>query len=103
MYNTYLKMKKLRNQTGGGACDDGAKFIWYDEIDKILSLIAKANGVPGGMDQGVPVLGMGTSSAPIDISQEHDRDGEPAWTRSPTRTGPPSSAGTTSTRSSPRT
>ena len=46
--STYSKMKKLRNQTGGSASDDGAKFIWYDEIDEILSLTAKVNGVPGG-------------------------------------------------------
>ena len=103
--STYSKMKKLRNQTSGGAHDDGAKFIWYDEIDEILSLIAKANGVPGGMDQGVSMLGTGSSSAPIDVSQEDDGDGEPAWTQSPTHTVPPSSASTTrdSTRNSPRT
>ena len=103
--STYSKMKKLRNQTGGSAHDNGAKFIWYDEIDEILSLIAKANGVPRGMDQGVPIPRTGSSSAPIDISQEHNGDGEPVWTQSPTHTIPPSSAGTTqdSTGSSPRT
>ena len=42
--STYAKLKKLRNQTDGGACDDGAKFIWYDAIYEILSLTAKANG-----------------------------------------------------------
>ena len=103
--STYSKMKKLRNQTGGGARDDGAKFIWYDEIDEILSLTAKANGVPGGMDQGVPMPGTGSSNVPIDVSQEDDGDGEPAWIQSPTHTVPPSSAGTTrdSTGSSPHT
>ena len=44
--STYSKMKKLRNQTSGGAHDDSAKFVWYDEIDEILSLTAKTNGVP---------------------------------------------------------
>ena len=93
--NMYLKMKKLQNQTGGGARDNGAKFIWYDEIDKILSLTAKANGVPRGMDQGILVPGTGSSNAPIDVNQEHNGDGELAWMQSPTRIGPPSSAGTT--------
>ena len=105
LHNTYSKMKKLRNQTGGGVRDDGAKFIWYDEIDEILSLTAKANGVPRGMDQGVPMPGMGSSNVRIDVSQEDDGDGEPAWIQSPTHIVPPSSAGTTrdSTGSSPRT
>ena len=51
------------------------------------------------------MLGTGFSSAPIDVSQEHDGNGEPAWMQSPTHTVPPSSAGTTqdSTGSSPRT
>ena len=78
--STYSKMKKLQNQAGGGARDNNAKFIWYDEINEILSLTAKTNGVPGRMDQGVPVPGMGSSSVPIDVSPEHDGDGEPAWT-----------------------
>ena len=38
--STYSKIKKLRNQTGAGVRDDGAKFIWYDQIDEILSLTA---------------------------------------------------------------
>ena len=53
-------MKKLRNQTSGGARDDGDKFIWYDEVDEILSLTAKANGVLGRMDQGVLMPGTGS-------------------------------------------
>ena len=58
-----------------------------------------------GMDQGVPMPGTESSSAPIDVSQENDGDGEPAWTQSPTHIVPPSSASTTrdSTGSSPRT
>ena len=77
----------------------------YDEIDEILSLTAKANGVPGEMEQGVFMPRTGSSSAPIDVSQEHDGDGEPTWTQSPTHTIPLSSIGTTqdSIRSSPRT
>jgi len=47
-------------------------------MDDILSLIAKANGVPGGMEQGVLVSGTGTSIAPLDLSQEHDGEGEPS-------------------------
>ena len=102
--STYSKMKKLQNQTGGGARDDGAKFIWYDEIDEILSLTAKANNVPGRMDQGIPIPGTGSSSVPIDVSQEDAGDGKSAWTQSPTHTVPPST-GTTrdSIGSSPRT
>ena len=29
--STYSKIKKLQNQSGGGARDDGGKFIWYDQ------------------------------------------------------------------------
>ena len=105
LHSMYSKMNKLRNQTGGGAHDDGANFIWYDEINEILSLTAKANGVPGGMDQCVLMPGTGSSSAPIDVSQEHDGDDEPAWTQSPTHIVPLSFAGIIqdSTGSSPRT
>ena len=95
----------MQNQTGGGARDDGAKFIWYDQINEILSLTAKAVGVLGGMDQGVPIPGTGTSNAPIDVSHEDDGDAKPSSTQSPTRSGPASSTGTTpmSTGISPRT
>ena len=58
--------------------DDGAKFIWYDQIDKILSHTTKANGVPGAMDQGVPVFGTGTSTAPMEGCEDPDGDGEPS-------------------------
>ena len=78
--STYSKIKKLQNQIGGGARDDGAKFIWYDQIDEILSFTAKAVGVPGGMDQGVPIPRTGTSNAPIDVSHEDDGDAEPSST-----------------------
>ena len=103
--STYSKIKKLQNQTSGGARDDGAKFIWYDQLNEILSLTAKAVGVPGGMDQGVPIPGTGTSNALIDVSHEDDGDGEPSSTQSPTRSGPASSTGTRpmSTGTSPRT
>jgi hypothetical protein len=90
--STYSKIKKLRNQTGAGVWDDGAKFIWYDQIDEILSLTAKANGVPGAMDQGVPVPGTGTSSGPADVCEEIDGDGEPSWAHSPQRTDPAASS-----------
>ena len=100
--STYSKIKKTRNQTGSGVRDEGAKFLWYDEIDEILSLTTKANGVPGGMDQGVPVPRTGTSSAPVDVSEDEFRDGKPL---SPPRLGPIPSTGTghESTGSSPRT
>ena len=100
--STYSKIKKIRNQTGGGVRDEGAKFLWYDEIDEILSLTAKANGVPGGMDQGVPVPETGTSSAPVDVSEDEFRDGKPL---APPRSGPTPSTGTSheSTGSNPRT
>ena len=102
--STYLKMKKLKNQTSGSARDDGAKFIWYDQTDEILSFMAKAIGVPGGMDQVVPIPGTGTSNAPIDVNHEDDKDSKPSSTQSPTRSGPTSSTGTrpVSTGSSPR-
>jgi hypothetical protein len=84
--STYSKIKKLRNQTGACVWNDGAKFIWYDQIDENLSLTAKANGVPGTMDQGVPVPGTGISTAPIEGCEEPDGDGEPSWVHSPQRT-----------------
>ena len=94
-------MKKLQNQTDGG----GAKFIWYDEIDEILSLTAKAVGVHGGMDQGVPIPGTKTSNALIDVNHEDDGDVEPSSTQSPTYSGHASSTSTRSisTGSSPQT
>ena len=97
-------MKKLQNQTGGGARDDGAKFIWYDQIDEILSLTAKAVGLLGSMDQDVPILGIGTSNAAINVNHEDDGDAEPSSTQSPTLSGPTSSTGTrpVNTGSSPR-
>ena len=100
--STYSKIKKIQNQTSGGVRDEGAKFLWYDEVDEILSLTAKANGVPGGMDQGMPVPGTGTSSAHVDVSEDKFRDGEPL---SPPRSGPIPSTSTSheSTGSSPQT
>ena len=88
-----MKIKKLRNQTDAGVRDDGTKFPWYDQIDKILSLTAKANGVPGAMDQGVPVSDTMTSTAPTDGCEEPDGDGEPSWVRSPQRTNPEAHSG----------
>ena len=87
LWSTYSKIKKLQNQTGGGVRDDDAKFIWYEQIDEILSLTAKAVSVPGGMDQGVPNPGTWTSNAPIDANYEDDGDTEPSSTQSPTRSG----------------
>ena len=87
-------MKKLQNQIGGGACDDGTKFIWYDQIDKILSLTAKAIGIPRGMDQGVPIPGRETSNAPIVVSHEDDGDAKSSSTQSSTCSGPISSTRT---------
>ena len=57
------------NQTGAGARDDGAKWIWFDTMDEILSLSAKATGVPGAMDQGVPMSGTGTASQPVNLDE----------------------------------
>ena len=81
---------------------EGAKFIWYDAIDEILSLTANDNGVPGSMDQGVLVPGMGTLIAPVDLTEKGNGDAEPLL---PPRSGPPSSTGIDheSTGSSPRT
>ena len=84
--SSYSKIKKLRNQTGASMRDDGANFIWYDQIDEILSLTAKANGVPGALDQGMPVPGTRTSTAPTKGCEELDGDGEPSWVHSPQRT-----------------
>jgi hypothetical protein len=77
--NTYSKNKKLRKLTCAGVRNDGAKFIWDDQIDKILSLTAKTNNVPGTMDQGVSVPDIGTSTALTEGCEEPDGDGEPFW------------------------
>ena len=54
--NTYSKIKKLRNQTGACVQDDGTKFSWYNQIDKILSLTANTNGVPGQWSKVCPYM-----------------------------------------------
>ena len=65
----YSCQKKLMNQVGAGARDDVAKWIWFDTMDEILSLSAKATGVPRAMDQGVPVLGTKTASQPMNLDE----------------------------------
>jgi hypothetical protein len=47
----YHKEKKLHNVTGDNA---GSQWIWFNMIDEVLSGTAKADGVPGGMDNGQP-------------------------------------------------
>jgi hypothetical protein len=47
-----------------------------DQFDEILSITAKVNGVPGAMDQGMPVPDTGTFTAPTESCEEPDRDGE---------------------------
>ena len=103
LWNTHSKMKKLQNQTGEGARDDGAKFIWYDEIDEILSLTAKVVGVRGGMDQGVSIPETWTSNALINVSHEDDGDAEPSSTQSPTCSSPATGTKPMSTSSNPQT
>ena len=80
LWSTYSKIKKLCNQTCASMRDDDERFIWYDQIDEILSLTAKANSVPGVMDQGVS--NTGTSNAPTDVREEANGDGEPSWAHS---------------------
>jgi hypothetical protein len=48
----YHKEKKLHNVTGDNA---GSQWIWFNTIDEVLSSTAKADGVPGGMDNGEDV------------------------------------------------
>jgi hypothetical protein len=45
----YHKEKKLHNVTGDNAW---SQWIWFNTIDEVLSGTAKADGVPGGMDNG---------------------------------------------------
>jgi hypothetical protein len=42
----------LHNVTGDNA---GSQCIWFNMIDEVLSGTAKADGVPGGMDNGRPI------------------------------------------------
>ena len=72
----YYRIKKANNNIGAGA----TKFIWYDAIDEIFSHTAKANGMSGAMDLGESVRG--TAAASVNIVDEVEGDGEPAWTRS---------------------
>ena len=69
MCSAYSRQKKLMNQTGADARDDGAKWIWFDTMDEILSFSAKATSVLGAMDQGVPVPGTGTASQPVNLNE----------------------------------
>ena len=69
MHSAYSRQKKLMTQTGVGARDDGAKWIWFDTMDEILSLSAKATGVPGAMDQGMSVPRIGTTSQPVNLDE----------------------------------
>ena len=48
----YHKEKKLHNVTGDNA---GSQWIWFNMIDEIFSGTAKADGVPGDMNNGRPV------------------------------------------------
>ena len=43
----YYKEKKLHNITGDNG---GSQWIWFNTIDKVFSDTAKADDVPGGMD-----------------------------------------------------
>jgi hypothetical protein len=72
----------LYDQEGNKNNGVGAtKFICYDTIDKILSHIAKTNKVFDVIDQVESVRR--TVAAPVNFEGEGERDGEPAWTRSP--------------------
>ena len=92
--NTILSKDTRFLGSHGGARDDGAKFIWYDQIDEILTLTAKVVGVLGGINQGVSILETGTSNAPINANHEDDGDVELSSTQSPTHSGRASSIGT---------
>ena len=48
----YHKEHKLHNVTGD---NEGSQWIWFNTIDEMLSSTAKADGVPGGLDNGEPV------------------------------------------------
>ena len=79
----YSNIKKLRNQTSASVRDDGTKFIFYNQIDKIPSLTANANGVLRAMDQWMPVPSTRTSSGPTNVCEEANEDGEPSWEHPP--------------------
>lgn len=64
----YYKMKKT-NTSGTRT----PTWSWYADIDEILSFTAKANGVPGGMDQGEFVSG--SAAAPVILDSEGEDEG----------------------------
>ena len=55
MHQQYYRQKKIYNISGDNS--RLTRWTWYNAIDAILSETAKANGVPGGNDQGAPVIG----------------------------------------------
>ena len=59
----YHKEKKVHNVTGDNG---GSQWIWFNLIDEILSGTAKADGIPGGMDNGKEV---GVEEQPL-VQQE---------------------------------
>jgi hypothetical protein len=61
----YYKEKKLHNVSGDIA---GSSCVWYGAMDAMLSETAKANRVPGAIDQGTPVSG--TQNAPVYIDND---------------------------------
>ena len=99
MRSAYSCQKKLMNQIGAGTRDDGAKWIWFNSMDEILSLSAKTTSVPGAMDQGVPVPETGIASQLANL----DEGGLSSPIPSPPHSVANASTGNVqSTRSSPR-
>jgi hypothetical protein len=70
----YHKEKKLHNVTGDNA---GSQWIWFNMIDEVLSGTAKADGVPGGMDNGRNVGGDEQPPSQPEVESEQVHEDEP--------------------------
>ena len=65
LHRQYFREKKIHKMSSD---NEGLKWIWYDRIGAMLSEIAKANGIPGALDQGAPMLG--TYAAPVEVEDD---------------------------------
>ena len=64
----YHKEKKIHNVTGDNG---GSQWIWFNLIDEVLFGTTKADGVPGGMDNGEEVGGK--EQPPVQQEEHHNR------------------------------
>ena len=67
MHQQYYRQKKIYNVSGDNS--GLTRWTWYNAIDAMLSETTEANGVPGGNDQGAPIIG---TQVPLKEVEDHD-------------------------------